>query len=135
MYATSGIQAGEQGEHGRAALWFASAARRAGADPDRGRSNAIRARTWGRRAFRPLRAVVADGAWPVDLVLHPGGRFLITVTMAHEDERIADHTLWDLESERSLPFPGGHATVSAAAWNPDGNYSGRRARGRRRHRR
>ena len=64
MYTTSGISAGDQGEHARAALWFANAARRAKADPDRRLANAVRARTWGRRAFTPLHAVVADGSWP-----------------------------------------------------------------------
>ena len=81
MYTTSGIAAGDQGEHARAALWFANAARRAEADPDRRLANAIRARTWGRRAFTPLRAVVADGSWPGGLVFHPGGRHLITKTV------------------------------------------------------
>jgi WD40 repeat protein len=121
MYSTNGISAGEQGEHARAALWFANAVRRAGADPDRRQSNAIRARTWGRRAFRPLHAVVADGSWPVELVFHAGGRYLITAHAVDGHNRITDHSLWDLESEQSLPFPGGNATVRAAAWSPDGN--------------
>jgi WD40 repeat protein len=120
MYATGGISAGDQGEHARAALWFANAARRAQADPDRRQSNAIRARTWGRRAFRPLHAVVADVSWPVGLAVHPGGRYLITSGVVNAGERLAEHSLWDLESERSLPFPGGHATARAAAWSPDG---------------
>jgi eukaryotic-like serine/threonine-protein kinase len=120
MYTTSGIQAGDQGEHARAALWFANAARRAEADPDRRQSNLIRAQTWGRRAFRPLNAVVADGAWPVDLVFHPGGRYLITADLVNQNEWITDLSLWDLESEQPHPFPGGHARVPAAAWSPDG---------------
>src|SRR5262249_27447048 len=68
MYPTSGIQAGDQGENARAALWFANAARRAGDDPDRRVVNAIRARTWGRTAFAPLGALVADGSWPGGIV-------------------------------------------------------------------
>src|SRR5690606_31317876 len=113
MYATAGIFAGEQGEPAQAALWFAHASRRAVADPARGQSNAIRARTWGRRAFRPLRAVVADGSWPVGLIVHPSGRYLVTADVVDGNERITNHALWDLESEQSLPFPGGHATVTA----------------------
>jgi WD40 repeat protein len=30
------------------------------------------------------------------------------------------NTLWDLDAERALPFPGGFKTVPAAAWSPDG---------------
>jgi WD40 repeat protein len=120
MYTTSGVQAGDQGEHARAALWFANAARRARADPDRQRANAIRARTWGRRAFAPRRALVADGSWPGGLVFHPGGHHLITRTVIDGKTRDASHTLWDLDAEQSLPFPGGSKTVPAAAWSPDG---------------
>src|SRR5208282_5439044 len=78
MYTTSGISAGDQGEHARAALWFANAARRAKADPDRRFANAVRARTWGRQAFTPLHAVVTDGSWSDGMVFHPAGRYLIT---------------------------------------------------------
>jgi WD40 repeat protein/tetratricopeptide (TPR) repeat protein len=121
MYTSSGISAGDQGKPARAALWFANAARRAEADPDRRRSNAIRARTWGRQAFRPLRAVIAEGSWHIALVIHPGGRYLITADVVHGDDWIIEHSLLDLESEQSLPFPGGHTTVPAAAWSPGGN--------------
>ena len=120
MYTTSGITAGDQGEHARAALWFANAARRAKADPDRRLANTIRARTWGRRAFTPLRAVVSDGTWLGGLVFHPNGRYLITTDVVNSNERITRNALWDLESERSLPFLGGVAMADAAAWSPDG---------------
>ena len=120
MYTTSGVSAGDQGEHARAALWFANAARRAEADPDRRLANAVRARTWGRRAFTPLRAVVADGSWPGGLVFHPGGRHLITKTIVDGATRETRNTLWDLDAERALSFPGGLLEVPAAAWSPDG---------------
>jgi eukaryotic-like serine/threonine-protein kinase len=120
MHTTSGIIAGDQGEHARAALWFAHAARLARADPDRQRANAIRARTWGRRAFAPRRALVADGTWPGGLVFHPRGHYLISKTLIDGKTRDASHTLWDLDAERSLPFPGGLKDVPAAAWGPDG---------------
>ena len=120
MYTTSGIQAGDEGDHARAALWFANAARLAESDPDRRLANAIRARTWGRRAFTPLRAIAVAGSWPGGLVFHPGGRHLITKTVVKGETRDTDVTLWDLETERSLPFPGGLTVVPAAAWSPDG---------------
>jgi WD40 repeat protein len=120
MYATSGVLAGDQGEHARAALWFASAARRANADPDRQRANAIRARTWGRQAFAPVCALVTDGTFSADPVFHPGGHHLITRTVIDGKTRDASHTLWDRDAGQSLPFPGGHKTVPAAAWSPDG---------------
>ena len=121
MYTTNGINAGDQGEHARAALWFANAARQSESDPDRRLANAVRARTWGRRALTPLRAVVADGPWPGGFVFHPGGRYLITKTVIEGGTRATRNTLWDLEAERSLPFPGGLTTVPAAAWSPDGS--------------
>ncbi len=120
MYTTSGISSGDQGENARAALWFANAARRAKADPDRRLANAVRARTWGRRAFTPLHAVVTEGTWPGGLVFHPDGRHLITKAVIDGQTWDARHTLWDLDTERSLPFPGSFTTVPAAAWSPDG---------------
>jgi hypothetical protein len=120
MYTTSGISAGDQGEHARAALWFANAARRAESDPDRRLANAVRTLTWGRRALTPLRAVVAEGSWPGGLVFHAGGRYLIARNVVEGKTRDTSNTLWDLEAERSLPFPGGLAAVPAAAWSPDG---------------
>jgi len=121
LYTTSGISAGDQGEYARAALWFANAARRAKADPDRRLANEVRARTWGRQAFTPLHAVVAEGSWPGGLVLHPTGRFLITKDVVDGKTRDASNTLWDLDAEHSFPFPGGLTTVPAAAWSPDGS--------------
>ena len=124
MYTTNGIAAGDQGDHARAALWFANAARRAEADPDRRLANAVRARIWGRQALTPLHAVVAEGPRPVGLVFHPGGRHLITRSVIGGAARDARHTLWDLSTERSVPFAGGLPDVPAAAWSPDGNVSG-----------
>jgi eukaryotic-like serine/threonine-protein kinase len=121
MYTTSGISAGEQGEYARAALWFANAARLAKADPDRRLANAVRARTWGRQAFKPLHAVVAGGSRSGGIVFHPGGRYLITSNVIDGTTGDAKNTLWDLESEQSLPFPGGAKAAPAAAWSPDGS--------------
>src|SRR5581483_8616859 len=84
------------------------------------RANAIRARTWGRRALTPLHAFVADGSWPGGVVFHPGGHYLITTTVIDGKTRDGSHTLWDLDAEQSLPFPGGLKDVPAAAWSPDG---------------
>ena len=120
MYTTSGITAGEQGDPARAALWFANAARRASADPDRRLASAVRARAWGRLAITPRTAIVADGTWPAGLVFHPGGRHLITRSVVAGKTRDASNMLWDLGTERSLVFPGGQAAVPAAAWSPDG---------------
>jgi WD40 repeat protein/serine/threonine protein kinase len=120
MYTTSGLLAGDQGEHGRAALWFANAARRGKSDPDRRRANAVRARTWGRRAFTPLHAVVADGSWPGSVVFHREGRHLLTKNVIDGKTRDGNYTLWNLNAEQSLAFPGGLKVVPAAAWSPDG---------------
>jgi eukaryotic-like serine/threonine-protein kinase len=121
MYATSGISAGDQGDFGRAALWFANAARRASGDPDRRLANIIRAQTWSRRAVSPIAAVVVDGSLPGGLDVHPGGRHMITKTVINDTSRDMSNTLWDLETERSIPFPGGHAHAPAAVWSPDGS--------------
>ncbi len=120
MYTTSGISAGDQGQYATASLWFANAAMRAKGDPDRRLANAVRARTWGRRALAPLHAVVTDESWPGGLVFHPGGRYLITKNIVDGQTRDVSNTLWDLEVERAIPFPGGLTTVPAAAWSPDG---------------
>jgi WD40 repeat protein/predicted Ser/Thr protein kinase len=120
MYATNGVAAGEQGEHARAVLWFANAARRAVADRDRRESNALRTQTWSRRALQPRHAVVIGGSWPGGLAFDPTGRYLNTADVAHGNDRIRDHRLWDLETEQSLPIPGEPKSVRAATWSPDG---------------
>ncbi len=120
MYATSGVAAGDLGDPARASLWFANAARLARSDPDRRIANAIRARTWGRGAITPTHAVVTDGSRPAGLVVHPGGRHLIARSIVGGAARDARHTLWDLSTERSVPFVGGLPDVPAAAWSPDG---------------
>jgi WD40 repeat protein len=120
MYTNSGIIAGDQGENGRAALWFANAARRASVDPDRRQANEVRARTWGRGAFTPIRAFVADGSWPGGLVFHPDGRYLITTTIIEGATGDSRHALWDLDAEQSLSFSGGLKDATAVAWSPDG---------------
>src|SRR5581483_3885881 len=78
LYTASGLQAGEQGEHARAALWCAHAARRAEGDPDRRLANALRARTWGRLALTPIGALVGEGSRPGDFAFHTGGHHLVT---------------------------------------------------------
>jgi WD40 repeat protein len=120
MYSVNGIQAGDQGENGRATLWFANAALQGQADPERQRANVIRVRTWGRRAFTPLRAFVADGSWPAGIIFHPQGHHLITQRMIDGKTRDVSNTLWELDTEESLLFPGGLKEVPAAAWSPDG---------------
>ena len=120
MYTTSGISAGDQGAYATASLWFANAAIRAKGDPDR-RPRQRRPRSdLGATAFTPLHAVVTDGSWPGGLVFHPGGRYLITKNIVDGQTRDVSNTLWDLEVERAIPFPGGLTTVPAAAWSPDG---------------
>jgi len=90
------------------------------ADCFRWLANAVRARTWGRKAFTPLRAVVSEGSWPGGFVFHPGGRYLITKNVVDGKFRDASNTVWDLVAEWSFPFPGGVTAVPAAAWSPDG---------------
>ena len=120
MYTTSGITAGEQGEPGRAALWFAGASRRASTDPTRRLANAVRARTWGREAFAPLHALVVDRLLPGSPIFHPSGRYLMTKSVVNSSTRDFRNTLWDLETEQSLPFPGGLTSVPVASWSLDG---------------
>ena len=78
MYTTSGISAGDQGEHAAGGPLVRQRrpagrgrprppARQRGPRPD-----------LGPPGVTPLHAVVADGSWPGGLVFHPGGRYLIT---------------------------------------------------------
>ena len=122
MYTTSGISAGDQGEHARAALWFANAARRAegrprpparqrGPRPDLGPPGVHAA------PRRRRRRIMARGP------RLPSGRPLPD----HEDrDRRQDqgcqqHALGPGRPSDPLPFPGGLTAVPAAAWSPDGS--------------
>ena len=122
MYTTSGILAGDQGDHGRAALWFANAVRLDKSDANRQRANTVRARTWGRQTFEPRSALACDATWPSEMVLHRGGHHLITKMITDGKTHDATCTLWDVDAEQPRPFPEGSKTVTAATWSSDGRY-------------
>ena len=112
-----GLVAGERGDPGQAALWFANAARTAHDDPERVRLDLVRARSWDSHVpFEPTRALPHDEPWLRGLAYHPGGRHLLTAAPAG---RVA---LWDLDREAPIPPPGGPRPAAAAAWSPDGRW-------------
>jgi len=119
-YTSFGIMAGERDDPGQAVLWFAQAARQAGAEDVRAGLNRLQAVTWSRQAFQPVCALPHAAEWLQSLVFHPGGRYLLTQT-APEDEGAEQWTLWDLARETALPLPEPSGKVSNAAWNPDGS--------------
>jgi WD40 repeat protein/serine/threonine protein kinase len=120
MYTSSGLVAGARDDPRQAVLWFAHAARLAADDLERAEINRIRAAAWGRKAIRPVRAVVHPADWiENNLAFHPGGRHLLTHGF-HPATEETDCRLWDLEREVALPFPGNPGVVSAAAWDAAG---------------
>jgi len=116
MYTSAGLVAGERGESAQAVLWFANAARLASSDPQRQRANRIRVRTWAREVTTPVCALEHDGKQLRSLQFHAAGKYLVTLTK--EDKC----TVWDLETERPLPLPGGDRPVRSVAFSPDGQW-------------
>jgi serine/threonine protein kinase/WD40 repeat protein/thiol-disulfide isomerase/thioredoxin len=116
MYTSAGLVASERGEPAQAVLWFANAARLARTDPQRERANRIRVRTWSRQVPTPVRALPHDGQQLRSIQFHAEGKHLVTLTA--RDKCI----VWDLQSERPLPLPGGDRAVRSVAFSPDGRW-------------
>ncbi len=98
----------------QAALWFAVAAQQAAGDPEREQANRMRWHTYSSGSPVPWRALQLPGLdRPEWLALHPSGKWLLTAA--------ADQwALWDFAAERPAAWPGEAATITAAAWSPDG---------------
>src|SRR5262249_17648496 len=114
------LMAGTRNDPGQAALWFAHAARLAGAGTEREEANRIRAQAWGRLALQPVRALSHPADWLQQMTFHPSGRYLLTQTLDHANTG-GECTVWDLVREPALPLPGQVSLASSAAWSPDGN--------------
>src|SRR5262249_46063264 len=115
MHTASGFVAGERGNLALAALWFANAARLARNDPERERANRVRVRTYGRQSPMLLRARTCTEQPLRELAFHSSGRYLLVNAWK-------GCTLWDLDHDKSLPWPGQQPNVSYAAWGPDGEW-------------
>ena len=113
---TVGLSAEKVGNFPEAALWFAAAARQAGAGSERAWHNRIRWQTYTAASPVPWRAVRVPGTDRIDwLGLHSSGQWLITAAENH-------WILWDLRREQQVPWPGQTRIVTGAAWSPDGQY-------------
>lgn len=118
LFATSGLQAAERGDHNEALLWFTQAALKAQGEPKRETLNRIRVNSWGQYGAEPLRAFVLPGFRAArdrirTLEFHPTGKYLLAVTSTDFCG------VWDLETERLLDLPRTNP-IRAAAWNPTG---------------
>jgi len=113
---TLGLSAEKAHNLPEAALWFAVAARQSRPGCEASRINATRWQTYTAASPVPWRAIQMPEAdrlmW---LGLHPSVRWLITTTES-------TWTLWDLEQEKRIAWPGEARTVTAAAWSPDGRF-------------
>jgi WD40 repeat protein len=111
MQTSRGLLAAERGNAPLALLWFATAAERAGADPQRRADNRLRARNWMREAVLPVRARLLE-RHPDQLAFRPSGDFLLL--------RAAGRLfLWDCPEDRLLAWADGTHSVSSACWCPN----------------
>ena len=98
-----------------AALWFATAAQQAKADPERERLNRLRWQAYTAASPTPWRTIrLPEGPDPDALIVHPEGRWLISA-------QGKAWRLWDMTAERQTPWPEGANNVRSAAWHPDGH--------------
>jgi eukaryotic-like serine/threonine-protein kinase len=114
LYTRSGLTAAEKGEHARAALWFAHAARIAAADPERASANHLRAATWTAECRLPVAGLESGLPFIEDITWHPGGRAFIAARMDGGEAQ-----LWDLDRQaQSSLLPEG---ADSAAWDAAGS--------------
>jgi WD40 repeat protein/serine/threonine protein kinase/tetratricopeptide (TPR) repeat protein len=121
MYTSQGLSAAERPDPAQAVLWFANAARLAGAGTEREEANRARVTTWSRQAPQPVRALPHSTPWVKRLAFHPGGQYLLTQTFTDKGED-GDCTVWDLIQEVPVTLPGKIGSASSAAWSPDGQW-------------
>ncbi len=116
LYTTMGLKASEEGNKPQAVLWFASAASIPHIDPGREEANRVRLRSWISEVPIPVRAFPHEGRQIREIAFHPGGGFLLVLSSENQC------TLWDLETEETIPLPGGDRPIRVAAWNPGGEW-------------
>jgi len=122
-YTSFGVVAGGRDDPGQAVLWFAHAARLAGAGDDRQAGNRLRLAAWSRLTFQPVRALPHQAEWVRSIAFHPGGAYLLTHAEPGGNQpgkEVGEWALWDLEREARMPWPRNQQTVHSAAWSPDG---------------
>jgi WD40 repeat protein/serine/threonine protein kinase len=125
LHMSHGLMAAEQQDPAQAVLWFANAARLAGAGSERERANRARAASWSRQALQPVRALAHAAEWVSNLQFHASGRYVLTQTQllgrpAQLEE--GDWALWDLAQEAPRALPAGLGSASSAAWSADGRW-------------
>jgi serine/threonine protein kinase/WD40 repeat protein len=120
MHTMSGLQSAGLGRDREAALWFARAARLASSDPQRRWANTIRTRTWSRRSSQPVAVLRHPAGVPLSLEFHPGGGYLLSTPAPYPGTA----AVWDVAAEQSVPLPAsaGDASLTVAAWSPDGAW-------------
>jgi WD40 repeat protein len=116
MNTLQGLQAAELGHDREAVLWFAQAAAAADSDPDRRRTNLLRARAWARHVAQPVAALQHPDGVPLLLEFHPGGAHLIATPGPYGGTTV----VWDLATEGPVALGAGGVPLTAAAWSPDG---------------
>jgi hypothetical protein len=114
-YTASGLMASDQGNTAQAVSWFTNAARLAENDRARRALNRLRARTWSRESWTPVRALPPAGLSLVSLSFHPGGAYALLRAKGSQ------YTIWDIDKEKLLSLPGDPAEVRAAIWSPVGD--------------
>src|SRR5262249_49755515 len=121
MYTSYGLGAAERNDPGQGVLWFAQAARLAGAGTAEEQANRTRIDAWSRQALQPIRALPHAEQTLRSIVFHPDSPYLLTQTgRAPRNGGETESILWDLVRETPLSWPAGIRKASSAAWSPDG---------------
>lgn len=112
MHTSSGLTAAENGDPSRAALWFTRAAQIAADDPDRARTNRLRAETWTNEYSEPVAAFETGLPHIECIAFHPdGSAVLLTEVEAGRAQ------VWQLDTDQ--PWAPA-AQAGGGAWSPDG---------------
>ena len=125
MHVTHGLLADDRGDWTLPPVWFAAAVHHSRHHPSLDHFNRLRFGNWSRAALRPIHVLPHDGLKLAELAYHPGGKHLLTRTGKFDVEKNQQlepgHCyVWDLETERPLPWLAGRAGVQTAHWSRDG---------------
>ncbi len=117
----AGLASDARGDPAEAVLWFSHAAARARCDPRRECYQRLRLQNWLKRLSQPVAAFLGQDQPIIELAFHPDSRHLLSTTSSSLPGQ-QQSTIWDLSSQKAVPWPEGLDQAPYQAFSPDGRW-------------